>query len=723
MIKINKGKQPKCFNNIQSKIIKNDLSIYYSLPLKSRSQSRPPHDIVGYIEHFALDQLFQEFNHKCAYCETKVNSGNFSSIKRNYAIDFYRPQNDAADLEGIISVDHYWWLALDWKNILLCCRECVSNKRNYFPVRKKRANSKFKNKTELRLFEDPLILDPTSEKVQNYFKYDLESGEILPLTQKGEFTIKLLGLNRHSLLRGRRETASELNEDIFFLNSDVSYLSDKIRLEKLQELSDKWQHILNLKSDYPFCGFARYFLIQKFNRKEISLSKSISETNDLRSLFMQFENQEIISFQFYKEVKDHVLYQPLYLPIQINSFQIHNFKGIEKIDFQLSSSKYRTPCLGIIGENGVGKSSILSGIIKTLLGSTIDYAKINNDDVSVGKDECFTYVSLKNIDSSVTCNYSLKNHRVNYQKHNYNANNHAIMAFGPFRHSQDSGGQERNFKNAIWAHNFFKPYAPLRSAYKWLFTLNDQEFDLVALSILDLLLLTNKANLLRYDDDIWVEDKVRIKLSQLSDGYKSMISLGCNIMEGLFKTNQDMKNASGLVVIDELGANLHPRWKMLIMKRFRTTFPYVQFIISTHDPLCLKGFDEGEVILVKENEFGKSEIISNLPSPDAYRVDELLTSPMFGLSSTIDPEIESDMVEYYDLLSRSSLSKSELNRLDILKSNLKEQNHLGDSYRENLLYVAIDTILAQKRTQFNFKDIEKEVAKKALEILDKYNIF
>ena len=74
--------------------------------------------------------------------------------------------------------------------------------------------------------------------------------------------------------------------------------------------------------------------------------------------------------------------------------------------------------------------------------------------------------------------------------------------------------------------------------------------------------------------------------SELSDGFKSTIILAVDIMMKLSDAQSDMDKMTGIILIDELGNQLHPRWQMSIVKQLRTVFPNINFIISTHHPLC-----------------------------------------------------------------------------------------------------------------------------------------
>lgn len=57
-----------------------------------------------------------------------------------------------------------------------------------------------------------------------------------------------------------------------------------------------------------------------------------------------------------------------------------------------------------------------------------------------------------------------------------------------------------------------------------------------------------------------------------------------------------------VVLIDEIEAHLHPRWKMRIVTALREALPNVTFIMTTHDPLCLRGLRAGEVMVFRRIE-------------------------------------------------------------------------------------------------------------------------
>lgn len=171
--------------------------------------------------------------------------------------------------------------------------------------------------------------------------------------------------------------------------------------------------------------------------------------------------------------------------------------------------------------------------------------------------------------------------------------------------------------------------------------------------------------------------------------------------------------AEGVVLIDELGTHLHPRWRMMVVSRLRAVFPKIQFFTTTHDPLCLKGTKIGEIQVMKVIPgTGETILIKDLPDPEFMRADQLLASEFFGLSSTIDPEIEEKFNTYYFLLAKDEkkkLTSPEKKKLDQLQKELYS-NTTGDSERENIMLKAIDkaivktSFMEKAETRLNLKE-------------------
>jgi predicted ATP-binding protein involved in virulence len=248
--------------------------------------------------------------------------------------------------------------------------------------------------------------------------------------------------------------------------------------------------------------------------------------------------------------------------------------------------------------------------------------------------------------------------------------------------------------------NLFNPFVPLKDATDWLLQLSEASFQYIARALKDLLSLEDQDRLVRNEGPpprVEVQTMgTAVPLEQLSDGYQSVLALATDVMAVMLDRWKSMDVAEGIVLLDEIGAHLHPRWKMRIVRSLRQVFPRVQFVVSTHNPLCLRGLLEGEVVVMRRGADDQVVALTDLPPVEGLRVDQLLTSEHFGLDSTVDPEIDEMFEEYYRLLAARERSQAEEERLEQLKVRLKKLDLLGTTRRERLALEAVDEYLAEE---------------------------
>jgi hypothetical protein len=276
-----------------------------------------------------------------------------------------------------------------------------------------------------------------------------------------------------------------------------------------------------------------------------------------------------------------------------------------------------------------------------------------------------------------------------------------VLGFGSSRWLPRPGGFHPDTDDAVRVKNLFNPFVPLADTLGWLGGLSKSDFARVEGALLRILQLDEGQRLVRREGEVLLhESRARsshdISLHQLSDGYQAVMAMVGDIMELLIRKRADISVAEGLVLVDELEAHLHPRWKMQIVSRLRAAFPRMQFVTTTHDPLCLRGLGPDEVVLLRRGRRVPTVATQDLPSVEGLRVDQLLTSPHFGLHSTIDPELETGLDEYYELISLDRRTQAQGRRLEELQEELDTRDVLGTTRRERELYRAIDTKLARK---------------------------
>lgn len=102
-------------------------------------------------------------------------------------------------------------------------------------------------------------------------------------------------------------------------------------------------------------------------------------------------------------------------------------------------------------------------------------------------------------------------------------------------------------------------------------------------------------------------ERMRIPISQLSDGYKGIISLVADIAYRMAVLNPQClgdvcSETDGIVLIDEVDLHLHPAWQQGILDDLTSIFPKVQFIVSTHAPEVINSISKESVIVIENNQ-------------------------------------------------------------------------------------------------------------------------
>jgi hypothetical protein len=155
----------------------------------------------------------------------------------------------------------------------------------------------------------------------------------------------------------------------------------------------------------------------------------------------------------------------------------------------------------------------------------------------------------------------------------------------------------------------------------------------------------------------------------LSDGYRSVIALAGDLIWRLMQAFPDLEDptqASGVVLIDELDIHLHPYWQRQIAGWLQNIFPNLQFVIATHSPLVAAGGGEDALTLRLELVDGEVEV-RQVENISAYDADYILRSPAFGLESTHSPATQNKIKRFYEL---------DRNRYNLAEENQQEYDEL-----------------------------------------------
>lgn len=168
------------------------------------------------------------------------------------------------------------------------------------------------------------------------------------------------------------------------------------------------------------------------------------------------------------------------------------------------------------------------------------------------------------------------------------------------------------------------------------------------------------------------ENGTRIPFTELPTGYLRFFSMVLDIACRGYLLNKNC-NPEGIVMVDELDLHLHPSVEQTILKRLRSTFTRVQWIVSTHSPLVLSAFEqkEGSNIIYKiSTEHDKTLLvpIANMQGVDAST----------GLKYTMDtPDDDSRLNDYkeaYDFWKSKGDSEKVENIKELIKNIVGENS-------------------------------------------------
>ena len=85
-----------------------------------------------------------------------------------------------------------------------------------------------------------------------------------------------------------------------------------------------------------------------------------------------------------------------------------------------------------------------------------------------------------------------------------------------------------------------------------------------------------------------------LDIMQLSDGYKTLLSLVIDLAIRMALANPEAENpleSEAVVLIDEVDLHLHPEWQRKVVGDLLRTFPNTQFLLTTHSPYIIESIN------------------------------------------------------------------------------------------------------------------------------------
>ena len=172
-----------------------------------------------------------------------------------------------------------------------------------------------------------------------------------------------------------------------------------------------------------------------------------------------------------------------------------------------------------------------------------------------------------------------------------------------------------------------------------------------------------------FNELIYKDNREEMAISKLSAGYQSLLWMIMDLAYRVCVLNPelcDRTQINGIVLIDEIDMHLHPKWQWNIIKALSTTFENVQFIIATHSPIVISSAKEANLILLDD----KQEVVY-LPECYGYTVEDVLYYRQESVSRPKDVKLLIDKIN--EALEEEEFDEAD-NDLEELKLILGEDN-------------------------------------------------
>jgi len=425
---------------------------------------------------------------------------------------------------------------------------------------------------------------------------------------------------------------------------------------------------------------------KEFESLSISLNKKYASEFNNFSSYEEFDN---LIFEALKQHKPNIRISKL------NLVNIGHFSKLE-IDFNKDLT-----CL--IGENGIGKSTILRALALAVIGH--NHKKID-EKAKRGflKIQGFTESGLIYNEGSIRLEYSIDGDKFYNElkfSPNDNGNDITIVPTGDFQivynnynlktlivgFPQDRGNDAINHSDFI-LNKITQPHINdliplinnsddfrLRSFAGWIANLyfdyvknkensneKSKEEEVINEAFAVISKITKKEIKFKTvkavdPPEVWVttyDSPNGIPLYMISQGFKIVIGWIGYLLQRFANTfplsePKSSFKENAILILDEVDTSIHPVWQTSFIEILRETFPQTQFIFTTHSPLMIAGLDKEQFV---ELSIQNNEIVALKNQIDtwAFTYRDVLQK----LFNTVDPKPKRTIEDLEILMSKTT---------------------------------------------------------------------
>jgi hypothetical protein len=170
-----------------------------------------------------------------------------------------------------------------------------------------------------------------------------------------------------------------------------------------------------------------------------------------------------------------------------------------------------------------------------------------------------------------------------------------------------------------------------------------------------------------------------VPVRDLSLGYRTLMAWVVDLAARMFARYPNSENPlaePAICLVDEIDLHLHPKWQRKLIGYLDQRFPNTQFIVTAHSPLVVQAAENANIAVLERHDGDDFVTIHNdREAVRGWRIDQILTSELFGLDGPRSPKVNELMRERARILGQAELSeadRAELRRLDEQFAQLPE---------------------------------------------------
>jgi predicted ATP-binding protein involved in virulence/nucleoside phosphorylase len=420
----------------------------------------------------------------------------------------------------------------------------------------------------------------------------------------------------------------------------------------------------------------------------------------------------------------------------ISKVELFNIRCFNKLDINVFNKGQSCSWTMFLGDNAIGKSTILKSIALGLCNESdaaalIKASEMQGDFIRKGATEGYIKITLCRDSKAkrpkkyiITTRITKKSEdapeivrQETQPAENFPWADIFVCGYGAYRSKQADTSYEQ-YKAIDAVKSLFDHQTSLQNPELILLRQDPQIRTILEEKLRNILMLDTDHTIHYTKRGLEIEGPWgRMPFQTLSDGYRSTTIWVLDFIGWLIHAERllDNPDIGGILIIDEIEQHLHPRWQRYIVQRLRQQFPKTQIIASTHTPLVAAGIadvDQSMLLKLERNEENEISLkIIDKEQVAGKRADQVLTSDAFGLYTTRNERSHDDVDRYTKLLGKKIRNEAEEAELEELRSQVSSRFSTGETHFEQLVEKAVDEVLKNMDTPVSPEMLNLETKK------------